>query len=89
MIPILPSPPTPGAPCNGCGRCCAEEVCSIGRMAYHTDVAPCPGLKIRGNIARCELVEAEDRFHPSPILRGALGIGMGCDALFPVEGSKT
>lgn len=45
MTPSAPAKPPLGAPCNGCGRCCQEELCHIGEMAFGDDMeAPCPAL---------------------------------------------
>lgn len=39
-----PLKPTPGAPCNGCGVCCALETCPLGRLRFLRRRGPCPAL---------------------------------------------
>lgn len=82
LIPIgsLPTKPRKNEPCNGCGYCCAEVVCEIGRIAFETDVAPCPGLLVYESqgVARCGLVELEIAGAHEPIIQRHLGIGRGC-----------
>ncbi|WP_245651175.1 hypothetical protein [Paramagnetospirillum marisnigri] len=38
-----PKPPC-GAPCNGCGVCCAAETCPLGIILFRTRRGPCPAL---------------------------------------------
>lgn len=80
MTTELPPKPKHGSPCNGCGLCCALEVCNAGEIAYQTTTAPCPGLKIApdGKRTYCELVVTEITHKMPPILQNLLGIGHGC-----------
>lgn len=87
IIPISfgPIKPAQGAPCNGCGWCCHEEVCQAGQIAYSTTEAPCPGIILRDGIVRCEVVLAEQRalaagLVAESLIQRGLGIGLGCDA---------
>jgi uncharacterized cysteine cluster protein YcgN (CxxCxxCC family) len=76
----LPSKPKYGSPCNGCGICCAKELCVVGELAFPGASAPCPALKITSDGSRtyCELIAAETVFNLNPLLKQALGIGTGC-----------
>ncbi|MBV8467961.1 MAG: hypothetical protein JO218_18615 [Burkholderiales bacterium] len=40
------APPKPafGAPCNGCGVCCAAEPCPVGRRLFRVEAGACPAL---------------------------------------------
>lgn len=75
---ILPDKPKHGDPCNGCGVCCAKEICYPGEMAYAGAHAPCPGLKIHDGRTYCELIVGEIIGETEPILQKGLGIGLGC-----------
>lgn len=72
--------PKLGSPCNGCGVCCASEICTIGREAFPTAQAPCPGMLFDEGRFHCKLVLAERFSGMEPLLANALGIGKGCDA---------
>lgn len=76
------APPKPphGAPCNGCGLCCAVEVCAIGRVAFPDVPAPCPGMVFDDGRFGCMLVLVEAASGMEPLIATALGIGKGCDA---------
>jgi hypothetical protein len=80
LIPIesLPTKPRKGAPCNGCGYCCHEEICSIGRLAWPEAEAPCPGLWKEGNRMWCGLVVLETVNKHEPLFANKLGIARGC-----------
>jgi hypothetical protein len=80
-----PDKPAFGATCNGCGLCCAVEVCRIGQMAFGDVPAPCPGLTFVQGRFWCQLVLAEQQAQglgvvTAPRLAEALAIGRGCDA---------
>lgn len=80
MNSLLPSKPRFGTPCNGCGICCAIEICEAGAIAFPGASAPCPGLKLRGDgkSTYCQLVAVEIVADLKPMLQVALGIGKGC-----------
>jgi len=82
MAKLLPDQPAFGAPCNGCGLCCAREVCAIGRLAFGDVPPPCPGLTYAEGRLWCRLVLVEQAAGLAPVLATALGIGRGCDASF-------
>jgi len=37
-----PPKPPEGAPCNGCGVCCALETCPVARLRFLQKKGPCP-----------------------------------------------
>jgi hypothetical protein len=76
------APPKPayGAPCNGCGFCCAAQVCAIGRVAFPGAAAPCPGMLFDEGRFRCKVVLVEKAAGMEPLIATALGIGKGCDS---------
>ena len=80
VLPIMPAKPAFRAPCNGCGICCAKEICPAGVIAFPDAVAPCPALKITEDRSRtyCKLVATEIMAGLEPIIQKALGIGEGC-----------
>lgn len=80
MSETLPAKPAFGAPCNGCGLCCAVEVCAFGKMAHGEVPAPCPSLLFHAGRSWCALVVMEPAAGNGRPIAEALGIGMGCDA---------
>lgn len=62
-------------PCNHCGLCCRESVCSIGASAGLS--APCPALTADG---KCAFIVVE-RQAGRTYLSDTLGIGEGCCSL--------
>lgn len=40
----VPPKPTFGAPCNGCGACCAAEPCPLSRVLLGHRAGSCPAL---------------------------------------------
>lgn len=69
-----------GSPCNGCGMCCAAEVCAIGKLAFPEAEAPCPAMVFEDNRFYCGIVLAEQAAGLAPAVYEALGIGKGCCA---------
>lgn len=83
--------PRRGEPCNGCGVCCAAEVCSVGQVLFGKQCqAPCPGMQFREGRVRCHAVELADAIGPEhgAYIRLRMGIGMGCDSDDYVEASS-
>ena len=78
-----PEKPPWGATCNGCGYCCAAEVCPVGQKVYRTTQAPCPGLEFREGRFWCGAVKIADEIGRGPLIRLVLGIGFGCDSETP------
>ncbi len=83
--------PAYGSPCNGCGWCCQQEVCSIGRMVFGGAIdavveGPCPALTEKDGRFLCGVVIAEQEMLDEagskeiPRVPGMLGIGWGCDS---------
>ncbi len=78
-----PEKPRFGEPCNGCGFCCASEVCKVGLAMFGDDTpAPCPAMVYSDGRFWCGIVEAADATAPGPatFLRLLLGVGLGCDS---------
>ncbi len=80
-----------GSPCNGCGYCCAAEVCVVGQGLFGKETpAPCPALEFADGRFWCGAVRVADGAgkHVGMYLRMRLGIGVGCDTDDP-EGNGT
>ena len=73
-----PDKPRYLSPCNGCGLCCAVEICPVGKIAFPHASAPCPGLYWDGARTWCKLAVVECAAGMEPIIAEALGIGVGC-----------
>jgi len=85
-----------GSPCNGCGWCCHEEICMVGKvmlklvddenMIPHHIKGPCPLMVFEDNKVRCGAVYAENEAMrlgntpPGDTFAKMLGIGQGCCA---------
>lgn len=81
MITLLK--PKFGSPCNGCGKCCREEVCRIGIEVFGQDQkAPCPALVDDGTRYYCGFVITEENspLRANPLIAISLAIGKGCDS---------
>lgn len=76
----LPAKPLFGEACNGCGICCALQLCPAGEIMFPGAQAPCPALKLTpdGSRTYCELVAMEAASGRPRLLAIALGIGHGC-----------
>lgn len=89
------SKPKRDQPCNGCGWCCHEEICMIGKMLLklvdddqmipHYIKGPCPLMDFVDGKVRCGAVIVEQKSGMEPKISEALGIGMGCCANEPRE----
>jgi hypothetical protein len=83
--PVAP-PPAYGAPCNGCGLCCIEEVCEIGQVLGLEGSGACRGLRFEDGRYWCGPVREPESFGLTA--EGAegiallLGIDAGCCASF-------
>lgn len=89
--------PRHGHSCNGCGYCCATEVCALGRKYIVTvdddHEGACPALEFEGDRFWCGLVRHAGRYMGLPndwadpvlgsMIAEALGAGRGCDASDP------
>jgi hypothetical protein len=67
----IDAPPKPpeGAPCNGCGVCCASEPCPVGALVSRRLHGACDALEWTedAGVYRCGLIE-----HPAAHLPAAL-----------------
>lgn len=86
-----PDKPALGALCNGCGLCCAAELCPLGRVVFRRSRGPCPALVWRPSDRRhaCGLVVAPRGYMRLPRLleplfvrlaRRWIAAGIGCDS---------
>lgn len=84
----LPRKPPEGERCNGCGLCCALELCSLATEFLGVQAAPCPAMEFAGGRIWCGVARSPHRYlgtPPSsdrvigPIVRETLSIGTGCD----------
>lgn len=85
-----PSKPAEGAPCNGCGVCCALETCPAARLRFLQKSGPCPALEWSGDKSRyhCGLLLRPNHYLPLPefatpltrrLLARWIAAGIGCD----------
>jgi hypothetical protein len=76
----LPNKPRYGEACNGCGLCCAIQLCPVAEIMFEGASAPCPALKMApdGSRTYCQLVAIEKEFGLAPLVQKVLGIGNGC-----------
>lgn len=95
----LDAPPKPaeGAPCNGCGLCCAAEPCPMGVLVTRRLTGTCKALRWSDNDGRylCGMVSAPGQVLPwlpamaAPILsrpaRRWIASASGCDASLVAE----
>lgn len=92
-----PAKPAPGAPCNGCGVCCAAEPCPVGMLASRRRRGRCRALAWSGDAGRyvCTLVTAPSRHLPrglrwlAPLAgryaKRLIAAGIGCDSAATVR----
>ena len=97
LQPRAPAKPALGAPCNGCGACCALEPCPIGRLFFLRLRGPCPALLWQDEKAAygCGMVLAPGRFLPwlphslyswaSRSFARQIAAGRGCDADIEID----
>lgn len=86
---IAPPKPARGSACNGCGVCCAAEVCAIGMAVMPDAQTPCPAMEFEHGRFWCGLVRNLPKYAPmsndvgrivSETFSRMLGINMGCDS---------
>jgi hypothetical protein len=82
-----PPKPVAGAPCNGCGVCCAWAPCPAGIWVSGRRRGRCRALRWEGGAYRCGLLAAPRRFLPGlppawtrRLVRRWIAAGRGCDA---------
>lgn len=87
-----PPKPAVGAPCNGCGVCCAVEPCPMGMLISRRRQGRCDALTWDEQAARyiCGVLASPERYSPVdwPVAvaatrrwaRRLISAGSGCDA---------
>ena len=62
--PAAPPKPALGAPCNGCGVCCAAQPCPVSQLLLGHRTGACPALQWRESERRyfCGMVLAPANF---------------------------
>lgn len=75
-------------PCNGCGLCCALELCILAEDAFPGASAPCPALEWDDGRAWCGMVRHPSRHLAvnfagvdevlSPLYLIGIAAGQGC-----------
>lgn len=87
---MLNKPPH-GSPCNGCGACCADQRCPLGKIVFGPG-RRCPALEVKLPAFTCGLVENPQQYAPDVVAAHGksvaskaaaylIGAGLGCDAL--------
>lgn len=77
-----PAKPAMGAPCNGCGVCCAHAPCPLSRFLLGHRQGMCPALVWQGTRYGCGMLVAPRglaRWLPRRLRRRWIGAGRGCD----------
>ncbi len=74
----LPTKPREQEVCNGCGLCCASELCELGKMVFPVAHAPCPAMVFEQGKVRCGFVLTEIAVGLAPLIQRVLDIGGGC-----------
>ena len=76
LLPMLEKPAV-GAPCNGCGWCCQQEICGMAEEALGLVDAPCPALVSHDGRFWCSIIEMADRMNVAfgSHMKWRLGIG--------------
>ena len=97
LRPQAPPKPAAGAPCNGCGLCCAWQPCPLGVLASRRRHGECVALRWHApaGVYRCALVDAPQALWPAlprllrPLLqrlaRRWIAAGAGCDCEVEVQ----
>jgi hypothetical protein len=89
LHPAAPPKPAVGAPCNGCGVCCAAEPCPLGMWLSRRRRGACVALGWDEGVAlyRCGALAAPARWLPwlpaawaRALVRRWIAAAKGCDA---------
>jgi hypothetical protein len=92
-----PTKPDEGAPCNGCGVCCALETCPAGRLRFLQRRGPCPALEWHATDRRyhCGMLARPTHYLPGlpaglapaarRVLARSIAAGAGCDCDVTVD----
>ena len=83
-----PTKPKFREPCNGCGVCCALELCDVAALMFAGAAAPCPALEWEDGRAWCGMIRhplrhlmanfAGDDATVGELFALAMPIGQGC-----------
>lgn len=90
LHPAAPPQPQPGAPCNGCGVCCAAEPCPLGMVLSRRRHGACAALVWRSEggagAYRCGALAEPARWLPwlpaalaTRLVRRWIAAGQACD----------
>ena len=82
--------PRYGDPCNGCGMCCQEAPCPLGKIIFDQFQGPCPAIELDGDKVTCGLVANPIAYNFAGVLEYGneatsqaaallVGTGVGCD----------
>jgi hypothetical protein len=88
LHPEAPPKPAEGAPCNGCGLCCAAEPCPLGMLLTLRRKGRCAALRWDEASARhrCGAVTGAPLALRRIVLRW-IGAAQGCDSSLVPEGT--
>jgi hypothetical protein len=85
-----PSKPKLGAPCNGCGVCCAAQPCPVAALTLRQTRGACRALEWDGALYRCGMLLAPRKyvrwlpalFEPAfkRMIRRWIAAGVACDS---------
>lgn len=84
-----PPKPAVGAPCNGCGVCCALAPCPLSRFLLGHRRGACPALTWQTDRYVCGLAAAPTgiaRWLPRRLVLRWIGAGCGCDCAAEIDG---
>jgi hypothetical protein len=91
LHPAAPAKPPLGAPCNGCGACCAAEPCPLGVWLSRRRRGACVALSWQAGdgLYRCGALAEPARWLPwlpaalaRRLVRRWIAAARGCDADF-------
>jgi hypothetical protein len=95
-----PDPPEKapyGSPCSSCGRCCEDQLCTLGQKVFRHKEGPCPALEYGPDgRSACGLIKRPQHYAKARALRCGktmlqqsaevvCGAGLGCDAIYEGE----
>jgi hypothetical protein len=93
-----PRKPPEGEPCNGCGVCCALELCPVARLRFMHRFGQCPALTWSPEQVRyhCGLLTNPSRWLPGipkfaeasvqRLMARWISAGSGCDCEVEAQG---
>jgi hypothetical protein len=82
-----PEKPAMGKLCNGCGVCCAAELCQLAKEIFPLASAPCPALEFENGRFWCGVARSASKYTGTPAtmdgeigetVLSLLGAGCGC-----------